>query len=182
MPTIELENSNLVHRGQELGKLLQPLSSTGTRPAYERRITANTIIFAMHGGSRPRSNYQDWRFPTYLLSYQAGYFEIWNSLDSRQRLWHLSKAYLSIYEVDRSVRKETELLALHCDPDENGRDQAKYKRGPHLHISAAQDPIPKAHIALAIGHLPAVLASASSLTEALEWSILMIKEEVLDRL
>jgi hypothetical protein len=60
-------------------------------------------------------------------------------------------------------------------------NRAKYKKGPHLHIKAAEDPLPHAHFALNLGHLDAVLDSVESLTEAMRFGILMLKEEVLDR-
>jgi hypothetical protein len=60
-------------------------------------------------------------------------------------------------------------------------DKGRYKKGPHLHIKAATDPLPHAHFALNLGHLDAVLESIESLSEALRCGILMIKEEVLDR-
>lgn len=59
--------------------------------------------------------------------------------------------------------------------------QGKYKRGPHLHIKAADEPIPKSHLALARGQLSEVLFSLDDLTEALGRSIQMIKDEILDR-
>ena len=60
-------------------------------------------------------------------------------------------------------------------------DKGKYKKGPHLHIKAAADPVPHAHFALNLGHLDAVLKSIEALSEALKCGVLMIKEEVLDR-
>lgn len=57
----------------------------------------------------------------------------------------------------------------------------KYKKGPHLHIKAAEAPLPHAHFALNLGHLDAVLESVESLSEAIEYEIIMLKEEVLDR-
>lgn len=59
-------------------------------------------------------------------------------------------------------------------------DKEKYKKGPHLHIKAADDPLPHAHFALNLGHLEAVLLSIGSLSEAMRDGILMLKEEVLD--
>ena len=181
--SIELESSNLARRGQEISKLLRLLSRVPSGPAFTRLATATTVIFGTYDGARVTSPYGQWRFATYRPRYRAGYYEIWNSLvSSGGKVCCLNKAYLHIYQVNPADRSETEILALHCDPEENGQAGAKYKRGPHLHISAAPDPFSKAHIALAVGYLSVVLKSASNLTEALGWSIQMIKDEILDRL
>jgi hypothetical protein len=76
---------------------------------------------------------------------------------------------------------EYELLALHCDPEEPDGERAVYKRGPHVHISIAEPPVKDAHIALARGHLDEVLANVGSLMEALNWCIIMIRDELLSR-
>lgn len=95
--------------------------------------------------------------------------------------WYLDRAYLTIFRTDPTTRAEVEFLCLHCDPNESDNaDHGIYKQGPHLHIRAAEDPIPHAHIALNRGHLEDVLTSAHNLSEAMELGVLMIKEEVLD--
>jgi hypothetical protein len=49
-----------------------------------------------------------------------------------------------------------------------------------LHIKAANEPLPHAHIALNLGHLDAVLTSIDTLSDAMKTAISMLKEEVLD--
>jgi len=90
-----------------------------------------------------------------------------------RKSFQLNKKYLkskqaikqSSSEVDKSDKLEKE----------------KYKKGPHLHIKAADNPIPHAHFALNLGHLDAVLETIESLSEAMSYGLLMLKEEVLDR-
>jgi hypothetical protein len=93
----------------------------------------------------------------------------------------LDRAYLSLFKTEPSTRTEIEFLCLHCDPNEpDDARHAIYKKGPHLHIQVAEEPIPHAHIALNRGHLDAVLNSPDSLTKAMGAAILMLREEILD--
>lgn len=149
-------------------------------PAWEPRSPgAGVFVLGVYDGGRPDGPVTDWRFSTKTRRIRANYHEIWLPVPGETRMAHLERAYLTIYQTV-SPDQEVKLLALHCDPNEHG-DDAIYKRGPHIHVEAAQDPIPRAHIALAIGHLDNVLATASTLTEALNWSIVMIWDEVLAR-
>jgi len=109
----------------------------------------------------------------------ANYYEIWSLFDERQRRFCLEKAYLTIYKDD------SEFLCLHCDPNFtqiNTTGKAIYKKGPHLHVECAEKPMPRAHLALTGMYLNKTLKSADSLTQALQWSIKMIRDEVLDRI
>jgi hypothetical protein len=104
------------------------------------------------------------------------YFESW-SLESRNR-FVLDQAYLNIYE--RTGGSEKEIICLHCDPSLLlSADHAKYKRGPHIHISVAGFPYDRAHIALQGPDLTPVLRSTEALHSALAWGVEMIRDEIL---
>jgi hypothetical protein len=104
------------------------------------------------------------------------YFEAWRR--ERRNLFVVEQAYLNIYE--RTNTGERELVCLHCDPSLSPDEaHARYKRGPHIHMSVAGSPFDAAHIALQGPSLDAVLASAETLHAALQWGIEMIRDEIL---
>lgn len=180
MPCIQLDIGSVYSRGSQIRDLLSILSLNPGGPAWHTLpAQAGSIVFAAYDGPRPGGPASDWRFLTSTLGIRANYYEKWNPVPEAT-LAYLDRAYLTIYQR-KGPLEEAELLALHCDPDEPDGEGAIYKRGPHLHIVAAESPIPKAHIALAITHLSEVLASASNLMEALGRCIIMIRDEVLAR-
>jgi hypothetical protein len=104
------------------------------------------------------------------------YFEAW-SFEARNR-YVLDQAYLNIYERDGASEKE--VVCLHCDPSlPPNADHAKYKRGPHIHLSAAGFPYDRAHIPLQGPDLTPVLRSTEALQSALMWGVEMIRDEIL---
>jgi hypothetical protein len=71
-------------------------------------------------------------------------------------------------------------LALHCDPNEpSSQKHYLYKAGPHVHMSTAQDPLHRAHIALNTSNLKEVLRSVGDLTIALKTAVTMVDDQVL---
>lgn len=127
---------------------------------------------------------ESWRFATYKHGCWASYYEIWTLTDSRHERYRLDKAYLTLYKRVKDPDQEKQILCLHCDPYEpdDGNPSVEYKKRPHLHVEAAEAPIPKAHFSLTVGSLAEVLTSAGTLTDALESCVKMIKCEVLDRM
>jgi hypothetical protein len=220
MPFILMKRDGLASRGQNIRKLLQPISRQKDGPAWEIKASSSGLVIATHDGAQPTSEYRDWRFSTFVRNFNGMYFERWMRNEEDEESWYLERAYLSIYQhIDWNEEKE--FLCLHCDPNillesegladkydktsnrtnfllskkeinfknktkrpSNKTDKPnneKYKKGPHLHIKAAEAPLPHAHFALNLGHLDAVLESVESLSEAMRYGIIMLKEEVLDR-
>lgn len=186
-----ITETELSKRGSQVRQLMRPICRTAGGPAW-RPVSSRgfyvigTFTASSSGGVGPETktgptaaNYRDWRFPTILNNFRGNYFERWESEDDRN--WYLNRAYLQIYESTLPVGTEREFLCLHCDPNEpEDNAHSLYKKGPHLHIKAAESPIPRSHIALALGQLPDLIQSVDALTEAIEWSILMIREQFLD--
>ena len=181
VPFIELERATLASRGREVRRMLRHLALVPGGPAWAPLSWAGGVfVLGVHDGVRPSGPVTDWRFFTKTTGIRANYHETWLPVPSNMSAAYLERAYLTIYQRV-SPTQEVEVLALHCDPNEPDSDSAIYKRGPHIHVVAAQHPIPRAHIALARGHLDEVLAAANNLTQALDWSIVMIQDEVLAR-
>ncbi len=175
---IQMKIDGLSSRGKSIQTILRPISHQKQGPAWEQRGSSREHIIATYDGTRPTAEYRDWRFSTFVRNFQAMYFELWKRSTENDEYWYLDRAYLSIYQV--VDRNESEFLCLHCDPNIANDAKEKYKKGPHLHIKAANEPLPHAHIALNLGHLDGVLTSIDTLSDAMKTAISMLKEEVLD--
>jgi hypothetical protein len=172
-----LIEKDLVARGARISELLRPISVHRSGPAWARlQMGVSSIIIAAHDGTRPTSDYRDWRFSIRGRRAVGMYFEHWR-LESRNR-YVLEKAYLNLYK--RIDSDERELVCLHCDPSllENA-EHARYKRGPHIHMSVAGSPYSHAHIALRGPDLRETLSSVDSIHAALTWGIEMIRDEMI---
>jgi hypothetical protein len=181
MSRIKLDTEELSHRENQIRKMLNPLTLHPSNPACRvQSQIGGIILFGAYDGSFRGGLARDWRFATVAGRIYANYYERWIPISGIYGVSCLSQAYLTIYQKEGPT-DERELLALHCDPEEPDGPGSVYKRGPHLHISIAGPPIRDAHIALARGQLDSVLANATSLMEALTWSIIMIRDEVLNR-
>jgi len=188
MPSVELDIKELQERRLHIMCLLKPLSRKDSGPACDQQLIGNSrLMLGAHEGVTMRSRIREWRFATPQRDCWANYYELWELVDSKSQRYCLNRAYLTIYRRNhtRYPAEEEELLCLHCDPyepDDGTNLSVVYKRSPHLHIEAADEPIPKAHFALAIGNLTEVLASTVNLTKSLAQCIEMIRHEVLDRM
>ncbi len=182
MPKLRLERDEFASRLPIVRRVLACLSPDKRGPACEIvNMPDECIAIGVYTGLRPSSVIREWRFPTKIKGVRANYYEIWRPLMVRgQPSFFLHQAYLTLFQKE-SPNNEKELLALHCDPDEPDSRTALYKRGPHVHIKAAAQPIPKAHFALAKGQLDQVLSNVSSLTNFLAMGVQMIDDEVLTR-
>ena len=161
--------------------MLEPISRTKKHLTIDRANVARSVVLGTHDGSRPGTDYRDWRFSTSVETLQGMYFEQWRP--GQEGSLKLIKAYLSIYKLKsvRSVGFEREILCLHCDPAEPvDTAHSDYKRGPHIHVVAAEHPLSHAHFALNRTDLASTLESVDTLTGALLSAVQMIKEEVLD--
>lgn len=181
MAAVQATQSELMSRGVDIQRFLRPISKLAMGPSWSYKPHRTTLAVGASDGSPPSSDVREWRFSTSAVGVVAAYYERWVQADGAEDLWYLAQAYLSLYRRDALTEEETELLCLHCDPnDEEGNPHWKYKRGPHLHISAGPSPFPKAHIALHCGHVDQILESVDSLTYALGHAVQMIRDEVLD--
>lgn len=189
MSGVRAKLPDLPSRQNRIRRLLGPLTRTRQHDriaCYCAGQGTARYLLAAYDGKHPAGDYRKWRFSTFVPGMEASYFEHWGPTQADgQGWWYLERAYLHIYKVDRRAEalEEAEYICLHCDPAESDdAPQARYRRGPHLHIEAAPDPLPRAHIALCNGYLDEVLSSAACLFEAMERAVLMVRDEVLERL
>jgi hypothetical protein len=75
---------------------------------------------------------------------------------------------------------EEQVLALHCDPnEEESNKHFRYKAGPHIHMSTAEYPLDRTHIALNASNLSDVLRSVQEITVAFSAAVKLVDEQVL---
>lgn len=173
---MHLSEQELAQRGARIQELLRPISPWSAGPAFTRISVGASIIIGTHDEARPSSHYRDWRFTINARKHHAMYFEAWRS-ETRNRFM-LTQAYLNVYEKDRT--KEREIVCLHCDPSLlPSAEHARYKRGPHIHMSIAGFPYDRAHIALQGPDLAPILRSTEAIQNALSWGVEMIRDEIL---
>lgn len=188
----KVEAESLYRRDTDVRAMLGPLvrgDSTCRRLNQRGRDGKATIILASFSGPQPPSDsYRDWRFATTATNLWGSYFERWMPADPKERHYFLDRAYLHLYERTRSEGAgDKEILGLHCDPNEplehenhGGLKHARYKRGPHIHVSTAEQPMPHSHIALNLGHLDEVLESFDNLSSAIQSAIRMLNDQVIE--
>lgn len=188
MQNIVIPSRSLNHRGAKVQKLLRHISfDSQNGPAYSNIPYHRGHLIGFYGGQfRPGDHPRDWRFKTIAPSIYAMYFEQWiPSETGKHSSWYLDRAYLNLYELSdqRFMDSEKEFVCLHCDPNETDVDaHSDYKRVPHIHIKAAQEPIPQAHISLNLDFSDKVLNSVETLFSSLETAIVMLRDEILDRM
>ena len=186
----ELPADAVRQRVNQVCRMLQPLrGSNAARIACRSESGGDCITLTTFSGLQPVTPLvAQWRFTTYVPSLLGEYYERWRPVDEKRKRYFLDRAYLHLYMTTRVDGQPTEkqMLALHCDPNEPdepdnwaGPVHARYKRGPHLHISVAEHPIPHSHIALNACHLDSVLHSVESLSEAMQRAVQMLDHQVL---
>jgi hypothetical protein len=147
---------------------VQSVSSTGK------------LVFGVTGPSQQSSNIDKSRFPTSVERIFAHYHEIWIAETKNPQVYSLERAYFHLY-TQVGVGKEDEYILLHADPSEpKGSPHHEYKCGPHLHFEFAPHPLPRAHIALNLGNLKAVINSIKELDIAIHKGISMLRNQILD--
>lgn len=179
MELCRIDSKGLQRRLQGVRSLLAPLLSNDVATGAFYRPRATRIIGSYSGPKPNNEDFRNWRFRTTARMIRGMYFEQWDAVDETQDNWFLKKAYLSLFSFG-SLGNEKELVSLHCDPNEaNTEPHWLYKRGPHLHVKAAEEPIPHAHIALNLFELDAILTSSDNLLTAFGQSLEMLSDQIL---
>jgi hypothetical protein len=152
------------------------------------RSSTEHVVAAKDNSSRTDARYDEMRFRT-IGGLRAMYHERWyKTSQDHKELFYLDRSYLHFYMIESTEAEEREFALLHCDPNEpDDAAHAKYKQSLHLHIECSDTSCyphchvwPRAHIALNSGYLDHVLKDVKSLTKAIEETIFMLKEEVLE--
>ena len=106
----------------KIRSLLVPIARSQKGPTVINSFDPfRSIVFGAHpfGASRPTSKIRDWRFKTSVDTVNCNYWEAWEEDSKSPEKYHLSRSYLTLYSLEAG--KETEVLALHCDPLETSQ-------------------------------------------------------------
>jgi hypothetical protein len=181
----EIDADALYARGPEICHMLVPLSGKG-RLAFGVVSYRSQLMIGVHSGPRPEVDVTDWRFSTFVSGIRAAYHERWIAVDERRKRFYIERAYLHLYRRKLHEREESEVMALHCDPNEPDDSgvlkHAVYKRSPHIHVTAAEQPFPHSHLALNATQIDDVLSSIDSLHNAVTSGVVLLRDQVLDLL
>ena len=183
---ISLSIQDLKSRGLQVAQILNPLVESENGPKWDFRSKTSQVTIIAHGGKSSRlyrSRVKDSKFQTACRDCVAGYMEVWRRSSEDDRIYLLALAYLDISVRNENTKGFDEIICLHADPDANEDDESYlYKRGPHIHVSAATDPIPKSHIALELSNNDQILTSLDYFNTVFARSVTMIRDEILYRL
>jgi len=179
---IVLSADNIYTRFAEIRKILRPLSNTEIAcNFYDARVGRGKVIAAYQGTKPEKYNYRDWYFKTVVSEFIGSYFELWEPNKSGTE-WYLNRAYFTLFKKAGADKSPIEYVCVHCDPNEpDGAPHFNYKRGPHIHIKAAHDPIPRAHIALDLTNVNALINDIDLFNQSVERAMVLIKEEILEQ-
>jgi hypothetical protein len=175
-----LEAEKIPGRALYVVRLLRAIAPPLQRVACRPRWIDRQVVLSAYVGSEPTDpDPDDWRFPTKIPGIRACYYERWFPTDFRRTRLYLDRAYLHLF-IHPEHNTEKQVLALHCDPNEAETSKHfVYKAGPHIHMSTAEHPLDRTHIALNTSNLAAVLKSVQDLTSAFETAVKMVEEQVL---
>jgi len=168
-------------RVRRVRQLLAPLTGT-------TEVPCELIPGMVHGGrviaardSRTSENYRDWTFRSSCSEIVCQYFELWRPCATAKE-WYLDRAYLHLFFVDRILHRNRELLCIHTDPNNQDAEPTKaYKRGPHMHIQSAMQPMPHAHFPLANGYIQNCVGSLGELTRVFGEVVSVLSHDVISR-
>lgn len=170
--------SIFTRRKVELTRIFSKISIKGLKVNFVHASIGGSIICGFSDSMTPGTEFKSWRFKTMSPDIIANYHEIWNQYNKNQ--YFLVRAYLHLFK--KTEDRVYEYIHLHCDASEpDNSPHAEYKKSLHIHVEAAEDPIPKAHIALYNGR-PEILTDLRTFNTALNDSVVMIESQVLRRL
>lgn len=178
MANCTLAEKRLTARAADIRGLLKPLAASGTVASTIKRESTAFILGAYDGPKPLSPTVRDWRLRTPVERLYVNYFERWELLPGRSEVF-LERAYLTLFRKI-SHTNETEILSLHCDPNEpSTAPHYRYKAGPHIHVNAADQPLPHAHFALNHDAVDRTVADLFELTSVMGRGIELIEKQVL---
>lgn len=175
--TIQLDERGVIKRRAAVSRLLRPLRKNNSPVGCDfdnSAIGGGRVLAAHDGPIAAGGNYRLWFFRTSVDIVRAQYFEVWLEVGGATK-FELHRAYLHLFRVGVPASELREVVALHADPAENNL----YKKGPHIHVTRAEDPLPHCHFALNLDRVAEVTSTIESLDSALQSAIRLVADEVL---
>lgn len=172
---IELEITQLGKRQATLPRVFAPLV---TRRLHVQ-ISSRRDLTYLFLNPKAISDIEKARHRTDFPGIYLNYFERWSHSNDAPRTLRLDRAYLHLIRTrEGAVVSEEQLLALHSDLDCPAGDPAyRYRRGPHIHVSAGDHPFQRSHVALCLQTLEETCATLSNFDAAIRQSLELVRDE-----
>ena len=140
---MRLSEEELARRGARVQQTTPIRRTSGPRLGRGFRLGTSHIVIGTHDEARPTSHYR-----IGAASISAKHHGMYlRRGGAKHETASSSIRHISTYT--KKTTTEIEIICLHCDPSLlPNADHAKYKRGPHIHMSIAGSPYDSAHIAL----------------------------------
>ena len=137
-------------------------------------------ITASYGGA-PSSSTRDWTFPSIVDSVVCHYRELWIPIELTQERFRLEHILFHLLQDRGPDESPKEIVAFHWHPTTSveGREHSQSHR-PHLHLTAAPDPLPRSHLGVTLTVAMDDQATVEYLDSLLDEAIRMIAAEVLN--
>jgi len=173
---IVINEDELRRRTRAVQNLLRTLARNAVPCQFARGLYNGGKVIAAHDGNNLQEHYRAWKFRTINPKVWCSYHELWKPISGKQD-WFLYQSYLSLFMHAEDFHLK-EIICLHCDPQE---EQNRFKKGPHLHIVAAEHPISRSHFPLNYSHLDEILSDCHSLMDAIGNGVQILRNEVVEK-
>ena len=176
MAGIEATEIEVFGRQRVIASLLRPL--TGGRRAAIMFTYRGETVFVTVGDVPGETPVDEIIVSTKIPDIFFNYHEIWKKKPKNQLA--LSRCYFYLTQVNKFDESQMELLAVHFDSAvPTTRKNARFRRGPHMHVVAGDHPFKRSHIALCLQNLDETCSNLSALTTALGDVVEMVECEFL---
>ena len=174
---IMLSEQELCKRCNSLHSMFAPLRIGKPRVAlgFAKDAPGGFTALVVTDAKTRGLQYRAESFRTSVKVLRCRYFELWRG--AGRNMLSLNRAYFTLVKVLPTESVFPPLLCIHTDPADNN----DLKRGPHLHVSCAPQPIRHCHFPFDLGFLPTVLQDCDSLTAAMQRAINVVVTDVLPR-
>ena len=169
-----------------VGEVESLLSGIRSGPPPRTRISRQTVQMKKVLSAFDGSDHGDWQhrdkfFTLESCSLLGQYFEMWKPSPDHQDVT-LERAYFHLVRRDRK-----QILCIHAEPLTAGgagdAGATSYKKGVHLHLKAAEQPLPKCHFPLVVDDTDSpndrVYKSIECFSKTMQNAITAVRLEVL---
>ena len=127
---------------------------------------------------------REWSFPSVVDSIDCRYIERWLPTDNSNSKLRLRHSYLHLYHHKGPEEEPKEILAFHWEPiGDSSDDEAPGElRRPHIHMTAARQPLGRSHLGITLTVPPAKQGNVDFLNNLLCEVIQLVRVEILDRI
>ena len=158
---------------------MERLKLVSDAPLYvERKSTSSEFALTARSGEKLTSDMRRWSFPSSVDSIICKYGERWRPTSPNAQEFRLQTVYFQLLEHHGRDEEPKEIVAFHWHAVDGG---GGYAGLPHLHVEAADNPLPRAHFGVTLT-VEAQQNTVEYLDRLLDEAIAMVEAEVLQRI